>query len=185
MRRSKEEAAETRRKIVEAASRLFRAQGVAEIGVADAMGALGLTVGGFYKHFASKEALVVEAIEAASLETTAALSDAPAAHGRRAALERYLSDAHIANPAYGCPVAALAGEAAHGAEAERGAMRRAVERSLAMLGFARGKGERERRRMLVDFSTAVGAVVLARALKGVETGDELIAAVRAELLGEE
>ena len=184
MRRSREDAAETRRNIVEAASRLFRARGVAEVGVAETMNALGLTVGGFYKHFRSKDALVAEAIEAASLETTASLAADGDGDARRAAFAAYLSDAHVANPAYGCPVAALAGEAAHGGGAEREAMRQAIERALAGLGLERAKGERERRRLLAGFATAVGAVVLARALSGAKIGDELIGAVRAELLGE-
>src|SRR5581483_9300711 len=66
MRRSREEAALTRRRIVEAASRLYRARGIDAVSVADVMGSLGLTVGGFYRHFDSKEALVIEAIAFAS-----------------------------------------------------------------------------------------------------------------------
>ena len=65
MRRSREDTAETRRRILEVASRLFRSRGIASVSVADVMGELGLTVGGFYRHFASKDALVAEAIEAA------------------------------------------------------------------------------------------------------------------------
>ena len=70
MRRSREEAAATRARIVAVAARLFRARGIDATSVADVMSALGLTVGGFYRHFDSKEALVTEAIDAASRETT-------------------------------------------------------------------------------------------------------------------
>src|SRR5439155_6664982 len=114
MRRSREDTAETRKKIVTAASRLFRAHGIAAVSVADIMGSLGLTVGGFYRHFASKESLVAEAIEAASLETTgrhdAAARDADVARRATVLLEGYLSNAHRAHPDHGCPVAALGSE---------------------------------------------------------------------------
>src|ERR1051326_5692862 len=116
MRRSREDAAETRRSIVETASRLFRARGIAPVSVADIMGALGLTVGGFYRHFESKEALVAEAIEAAADD--AALRYAKTREGATgpelaAALDAYLSRGHRDHPERGCPVAALCSEVAH------------------------------------------------------------------------
>jgi len=72
MRHSRTEAALTRRRMVEAASRLFRDKGIASVSIADITSSLGLTDGGFYRHFASKEALVIEALDAASQETTSA-----------------------------------------------------------------------------------------------------------------
>src|SRR6478752_9519171 len=98
MRRSQEDTAETRARIIAAASQLLRARGIDATSVADVMSALGLTVGGFYRHFDSKEALVTEAIDAASRETTdrhlaksAALS----------LLDRYLSHGHRQHPGQG------------------------------------------------------------------------------------
>src|SRR6266496_2153201 len=70
VRRSREDTAATRAKIVAVAARMFRARGIDATSIADVMSALGLTVGGFYRHFDSKEALVAEAIDAASRETT-------------------------------------------------------------------------------------------------------------------
>ena len=186
MRRSREDAAETRRAIVEAASRQFRERGIAAVSIADVMGALGLTVGGFYRHFADKEALVGEAIDAASIETVDALREAcePAQGPARlgAMLDRYLSREHLAHPGYGCPVAALAGGAAHEMKAARAALQRAVGRMLAMLEADGPGARRGRRRRLAALSSAVGALILGRLLEGTPVGEELIESVRADLL---
>jgi TetR/AcrR family transcriptional repressor of nem operon len=186
MRRSREEAAETRRAIVEAASRLFRERGIASVSIADVMGAAGLTVGGFYRHFADKEALVGEAIDAASIETVGGMKGAcESAEGSArlgVILDRYLTREHVANPGHGCPVAALAGGAAHEMKGARDALQRAVWRMLAMLESGAPPTKRDRRRTLSALSTAVGALVLGRMLEGTATGEELIESVRAELL---
>src|SRR5262245_55975207 len=109
MRKSRAEAAETRRRIVRAAARRFREQGIAATGLADLMEAAGLTHGGFYKHFSSKDQLVAEATAEALgtlLEEMAALPTVGAA------VAAYLSPRHRDNPASGCPLAALGGELA-------------------------------------------------------------------------
>ncbi len=186
MRRSREDAAETRRAVVEAASRLIRERGIASVSIADVMGALGLTVGGFYRHFESKEALVSEAIDAASLETVGAMKEASErAEGSarlRAVVDGYLSREHLLHPGYGCPVAALASEAWHETKATRAALQRAVARMMAMLELDGRQTKRERSRMLSALSTAVGAVVLGRVLDGTAVGEELVEAARARLL---
>src|SRR5213075_2094460 len=88
VRRSREETAATRARIVAVAARMFRARGIDATSIADVMSALGLTIGGFYRHFESKEALVAEAIDAASRETTGESVELVAL------LDRYLSDGH-------------------------------------------------------------------------------------------
>src|SRR5215469_1781589 len=104
MRKSREEAAETRKRIVQAAARQFREKGISATGLADLMKAAGLTRGGFYKHFASKDQLVVEATAAA----VDSLLKEMAAHSTfTSALAAYLSAGHRDNPASGCPLAAL------------------------------------------------------------------------------
>jgi len=116
MRRSQEDAAKTRARIVDEASRLFRARGIDATSVADVMSAAGLTVGGFYRHFESKEDLVAEAIDAASRETTdrhLARSAWKDDNNLLALFDTYLSDGHRRHPGLGCPVAALCSEAAH------------------------------------------------------------------------
>ena len=107
MRKSREEAAQTRRRIVEAASCEFRKNGIVATGLNDLMKAAGLTHGGFYKHFESKDQLVAEATTAA----VDALLEGMAAHPTiSAAVAAYLSTRHRDNPASGCPLAAIGSE---------------------------------------------------------------------------
>src|SRR5262252_8101056 len=121
MRRSQEDTAKTRVRIIAAAAEMFRSRGIDATSVADVMSAVGLTVGGFYRHFESKDALVVEAIERASHEV--------AARGP-GGLDNYLSDAHRRHPGRGCPVAALCSEVARESKATRAAFKDALERLL-------------------------------------------------------
>jgi TetR/AcrR family transcriptional repressor of nem operon len=183
MRRSREDALETRRRIVETASRLFRERGIARVSVADVVGALGLTVGAFYRHFESKDALVAEAIEAASIESAAhqdAMAAGEAVSARRAALiGGYLSTQHKDHPGRGCPVAALAAEVAHESLSSRKAFTRALDRVLCTLeGVVPGDAKGDRRRRLRAAASLVGALVLARATNDKRLAAELLAAVR-------
>jgi TetR/AcrR family transcriptional repressor of nem operon len=170
MRRSKEDAARTREQIVEAASRLFRQKGITGVSVADVMAACGLTVGGFYKHFKSKDALVAEAIERASLSTTAG--------GPREAEEiisSYVSLFHAKHPEAGCPIAALCSDI----HREHGEPREAFDVALARM-FERIAAPRQKQLSMA--ATAVGAVVLARASKDPKVAEEVLSAARQELL---
>ncbi|MFI8521656.1 TetR/AcrR family transcriptional regulator [Streptomyces sp. NPDC085481] len=116
---SQAQAEENRRRVVETASRLFREQGT-QVSVADLMKAAGLTHGGFYKQFASKEALVDEATTHA-FEELARYRDAGVERhagqrgaARQALIDTYLSPAHRDDAAGGCPAAALAADMARG-----------------------------------------------------------------------
>ncbi|HEY7371367.1 MAG TPA: helix-turn-helix domain-containing protein [Polyangia bacterium] len=192
MRRSQEDTAETRARIVAAASRLLRARGIDATSVADVMSAVGLTVGGFYRHFDSKEALVAEAIDSASRETAARHpptaragggADADTEADLAALLDTYLSDAHRKQPGHGCPVAALCSEAGHGSKSTRKAFTAALERLLASVDAAlapRARGDRKD--ALFATSAAVGALVLARATHDDALAEELLSAVRERLL---
>src|SRR6266478_7826505 len=111
MRKSKQEAAITRQRIVKAAAAEFRRNGIAGTGLADLMAAAGLTHGGFYRHFDSKDQIVAEACTAAA-ETLLRQLAAPVAkkssrRGLKTIVEKYLSAAHRDEPADGCPIAAL------------------------------------------------------------------------------
>jgi AcrR family transcriptional regulator len=103
-------------RIVEAASRAVRRHGYAGVGVAEVMKEAGLTHGGFYAHFDSRDALLVEAIEHAGAISSAVLDERIAARARdtgnplQALIELYLSDEHLAHPELGCVVGALASE---------------------------------------------------------------------------
>src|SRR3984885_6354146 len=98
MRKSKQEAAETRRRIVEAAAGEFRQKGIANAGLSDLMAAAGLTHGGFYRHFESKDQLVAEAYATAADSVLATLADAvgkkTGERALKAAMGVYLSKAH-------------------------------------------------------------------------------------------
>jgi TetR/AcrR family transcriptional repressor of nem operon len=171
MRRSQEDTAKTRVRIVAAAAQLFRARGIEATSVADVMSAVGLTVGGFYRHFESKEALVAEAIERASHEV--------AAHG----LDSYLSDAHRRHPGRGCPVAALCSEVARGSKTTKTAFTGALESLLTSVGAAMPVRSRsDRKQVLFSASAAVGALVLARATHDESFADEILSAARERLL---
>ncbi|QYD73479.1 TetR family transcriptional regulator [Paraburkholderia edwinii] len=123
MRKSRLETAETRQRIVEAASSKFRLQGIGSTGLADFMGEAGLTHGGFYKHFSSKDQVVQEsvALAADALQETleSAVACTPANRGVKAIVDRYLSPEHLENVVDGCPFVALSGELARGTEEVR------------------------------------------------------------------
>ena len=183
MRRSRADSAETHRRIVAEASRQFRAHGIAGVGVADIMGALGLTVGGFYRHFESKDALVAEAIDAASNETTgrhaARLTAAPRELAAVEVVERYLSQEHCDAPAHGCPVAALCSEIAHENPSSRAAFTRALKAMLETTRLALpGDTPTARDARLRAAASMVGAVVLARASDDRALSSEILSAVR-------
>src|SRR3989337_618976 len=114
-RMSREEKARTHARIVEVAAGMFRKNGIAATGVADVMKSAGLTHGGFYRHFASKDDLAAAAISHAVAISLAELEEAEGLEAKRAALrryiDRYLSDDHVGNPRDGCPLAALGPEA--------------------------------------------------------------------------
>src|SRR5262245_4430383 len=105
---------ETRERIVRAASRHFRGRGGEGVAIADLMGKLNLTHGGFYKHFDSKEQLFAEAVAKSFEDVRAGFAEAvvKAQPGDelRVLIEQYLSLEHCANPDSGCPLAALASE---------------------------------------------------------------------------
>ena len=113
MRTSREEAARTRARIVRSAAALFKRDGIHATGLAGLMADAGLTHGGFYGHFESKEQLVAEACELAFAEALERIVElaaaAPPSRRFRTFVDEYLSDAHRDNPKSGCGFAALAG----------------------------------------------------------------------------
>jgi TetR/AcrR family transcriptional repressor of nem operon len=167
MRKSKAEAAETKARILKTAARLFRERGLDAVSVADVMSAADLTVGGFYRHFESKEALVSAAIEAASAE-----SDANRAAGRLA--PGYLSAAHRENPGLGCPVSALVSDIARQTASTRAAFTEAVRGLVARLEPESGDHKSALRRAV----ELVGAIALSRAVDDTKLADEILRSVR-------
>lgn len=170
MKLSREQATQNRKRIVDVASRLFRARGIHDVAVTDLMKSAGFTHGGFYNHFPSKDALTVDACDAAfeqSVERlTAGLVDDPGESAAALAgyIDRYLSPAHRDNPADSCPTASLASDAArHGAHVQT-AFADGVEGMLAALSAHQSIATRAAAvRLLAEI---VGALTLARAVVG-------------------
>jgi TetR/AcrR family transcriptional regulator, transcriptional repressor for nem operon len=173
MRKSKEEAAETRRRIVTAAAGEFREHGIVATGLADLMQAAGLTHGGFYKHFESKDQVVAEACAEAVRVLMEKLEDAPS---KGAALGPYLSVRHRDDPATGCPLAALGSDLARCDEKTREA---ATEGFLRLVNVLAGKSgpvppEVAWRRALVAVSTMIGAVTMSRVVTDADLSAEIL-----------
>src|SRR5262245_32766488 len=147
MRKSREEAAQTRRRIVETASREFRKNGIAATGLKDLMKAAGLTHGGFYKHFESKDQLVAEAC-ADAVDAPIASWGMEAQPTSNDAVAAYLSTRHRDDPASGCPLAAIGSELSRTDKKTREAATEGFERLVAVLAGKTGT-KNARRRALV------------------------------------
>ncbi|HEY6896412.1 MAG TPA: TetR/AcrR family transcriptional regulator [Rhodocyclaceae bacterium] len=186
MRVSRAEAAQNRERIIEVAARLFRERGFDGIGVADLMKSAGLTHGGFYGHFASKEDLMAQACARALDGSLDALHQV-ATHGGGNALSAiasaYLSPAHRDRPGEGCVLAALGAEAARHGSPVRNAFTRGVRSALDMLTqLVPGKSKRAKReRALATYASMIGALVLARAVDDSELSEEVLQSVLASI----
>jgi len=172
-------------RIVEAASRAIRRSGYAGTGVADIMKEAGLTHGGFYAHFESRDALLAEAVTRAGIDSAALVERRTQSRGKgvsafRAVIEGYLSDVHLTSAETGCVVSALVSEIPRQAPEVREA---SAARVLALI-------DRVRRSLPpgaqadagVITSTMVGALQLARALGDEKQARALLKSARSALL---
>ncbi|MGE8318217.1 MAG: TetR/AcrR family transcriptional regulator [Comamonas sp.] len=207
MKVSKTQAAENRASIVDAAARLYREHGLGGVGVADITRDAGLTHGGLYRHFESKEALAREACLRAFDWTITPLealdggnaADTNAGADPQALLRRlvhgYLSAAHRDHPGEGCPAAALAVDAARAGPQMSEVFAEGVERNIQRFARAllppqdadpRPPTPAERARTIGMLSSMVGALVLARATAAGDArlSEEILATVRAQLAPE-
>jgi len=167
MKKSKIEAAETRRRIIKTASAEFRRKGINGAGVNDVMAAAGLTHGGFYRHFASKDQLVAEACAAAmgSVEETnkASACLALGKDGLEAILADYLSTDHRDNPSEGCVLAGLGSELARSDDKTRAAATAGFLKLVdAFAQQYRMKPQAAKARALVTASAIIGAITMSR-----------------------
>jgi AcrR family transcriptional regulator len=160
----------THRRIVGAAARAIRRTGYNGTGVADIMKDVGLTHGGFYAHFASREAMLAEAADQAGAETVATLTRiaaaAPPQQALRSMIQAYLSKEHLEEVETGCPVAALGSEMPRQARKVRRAATRRIKEVIDVVArHSPGKGAPGAyEHALVTVATMVGALVLARAV---------------------
>lgn len=164
MRKSRADAEESRRRIVEVASRLYREHGFNGVGVADIMEAAGMTHGGFYRHFTSKEELIAAAIaEAFSIRRTRmdALDQDNFAQDY---IRMYLAPGHVERPGSGCPIPALGSEAIHVGKGVGEVFTDGIEETVARLANSLDGTPAERRKgALRLLAELVGAIVIARA----------------------
>lgn len=176
----------THASILASASRLVRTRGIGGASVADVMRGAGLTVGGFYAHFASKEALVDEVFRrtaaAARARFLEGIDDKPAESRVEVLMKRYLSATHRDASDEGCPMPAVVGEVAttapeHGEAIAEGveALAGAIEDRLPKLAPASTR----RAVSLGAVALMYGGLSLARATKGTPLSDELLRACRA------
>jgi TetR/AcrR family transcriptional repressor of nem operon len=188
---SRAQAEHHREAITEASARLFRERGIRAVSVADLMGAAGLTHGGFYGHFESKDALAGLACRLAFAQATErwrkrAGSKAGPAEARAAIVEGYLRPQSIRDVGGGCPTAALCVDVAR--EPAGAPVRAAYVEGLAEMVEvlaaveAGGDAAADRRAALADYATLLGAMLLARATAGEPIAAEILAAARERLL---
>ena len=184
MRYPVEQRAETHERIIDAAARSFREHGSEGQGVARLMKDVGLTHGGFYRHFESKEDLYVDAIargfqEAADRMLTAA-TRAPQGEQLRAIIEHYLSLEHLEDPGSGCVLSTLAPEIARQRPAVRARINAAMKSYRErLLPFFPGNDDGEKRRQfIVLFPAMAGVLMTARAMTDVAARKETLAVAR-------
>ncbi|MDB5656739.1 MAG: transcriptional regulator, TetR family [Tardiphaga sp.] len=188
MRYSKEHKLETHARIVKKASVRLREKGAHGIGVADLMKDAGLTHGGFYAHFDSREALVIEAFGYAmdrSIDRWRQLAGQAVPRDRLAAIvEAYLSPQHRDNPGHGCAVPALGAEIARESPKTRKAFAAKLDQMIAMMAeqFTEDAGKSARQQAMAALATMMGTLVLARVAGSGEFSEELLGAGREAVL---
>jgi TetR/AcrR family transcriptional repressor of nem operon len=166
MKKSKLEAAETRRRIVKTAAAEFRRHGIHDTGLSSVMSAAGLTHGGFYRHFDSKDQLVAEAC-AAGMEAEVGGAAACPDFGKGGLKEMaasYLSTIHRDNPGEGCLLAGLGSELARSGDKTRAAASAGVLKLAEIIAaeYSQTKPESAKGQALVALSAMIGAITLSR-----------------------
>ena len=186
MRVSREQADKNREHVIDVASRLFRERGFEGIGVADLMKEAGLTHGGFYGQFKSKEDLKIQASRRALSRNkdrwAEVLAETPSE--KLSALARfYLSDAHRDRRGEGCALAALGGDAPRYGRELQAAFKDGIEGYLELLDgiMSASSGEKRRDKTIVALSTMVGALVLSRAVGDEALSQKILSAAADEI----
>src|SRR5438477_2423198 len=188
MRVSRIQAAENRQSVINVASRLFRENGFDGIGLKDLMEAAGLTQGAFYKQFASKDDLAVQASRRALESAFGRWSAAAEANPKDplgAVIAFYLSMAHREERGDGCPVVALGSDAARQSVDVKASFEAGIRKHLEMLGGWIGDtdGEDSSGKAMAILSTMVGALVLSRAVNNKRLSKRLLQAAAESVTG--
>jgi TetR/AcrR family transcriptional regulator, transcriptional repressor for nem operon len=175
----------THEAILESAARLLREKGIAGAGVADVMKGAGLTVGGFYAHFDSKEDLIDEALRRTSSDVRQrlfqGLEDRPPEKRAEVVLKRYLSAEHRDEFVQGCSLPAVVGEIGTTAGAHREVLREQFSAmSTALSELLQPGGDVPRRYLAIALVALMyGGLSLSRALRGTALSDDVLRACRA------
>ena len=189
MRYSKEHKLETHARIVKKASVRLGEKGAHGVGVADLMKDAGLTHGGFYAHFDSREALVIEAFTHAmdrSTERWRKLAEQTPPDKRLAmVVDSYLTPVHRDDPGHGCAIPTLGAEIARESPRTRKAFAAKLEQMIDMLAAQVPNGSRKaaRKQAMAVIATMMGTLVLARVAGNGEFSDEILGAGRDAVLG--
>lgn len=165
----------TRQAILAAAARLFRARGYRAVGVDAVMAEAGLTAGGFYAHFASKDALFAEAMRGLGTSFDELLDNG----GLPRLINAYLGRSHRDAPAEGCPLPVLGPECANGSEASRGSFEARLRHFQEALIAALPADDPARpARAIALLAELVGGLMLARAVQDRKYSDAILRACR-------
>jgi TetR/AcrR family transcriptional repressor of nem operon len=179
-----EQKAETHEKLVNTAAQSFRQHGSQGEGIASLMRNLGLTHGGFYRHFESKEDLYIQAVTRAFQQAgdrmVAAANKAPKGSELHAIIECYLSLEHLEHAGQGCVIAALAAEIARQAPEVRTRINSALKTYMnRLLPFLPGSSAAEKRRQFfILFPAMAGVMMTARAITDSSARREILATAR-------
>jgi TetR/AcrR family transcriptional regulator, transcriptional repressor for nem operon len=182
MGHSKAQKTKTHKRIISIASKRFREKGLARVGIAELMKEAGLTVGGFYKHFDSRDDLVAEAVSSAfggwKRRVDAAKAGGPSVSLAKL-IDDYLDEAHRDNPGTGCAFSALAPEIVRSDKQTRALTSEQVRNDIQLIaGLLPGKDKsRARSRAILTFSALVGAMSLARAVSDEGLSREILETV--------
>ena len=176
MRVTREKAAESRARVVETASRLFREKGFDGVGLDAIMKEAGMTHGGFYGHFTCKEDLAAEAV-AHALEKSIELQRRYTSIADL--VSDYLSESNFADRANGCALVALGGDMARRSKGVRSAATSYLRTQLERLaGLFRGTAAVRRRRAIITLAGIVGSLTLARAVEDPTLSEEILSTAR-------
>lgn len=175
MKLREEKKLQSRSRILRSAAQLFRRKGIAATGVDKIMGKAGLTAGGFYAHFKSKDELVAMALESVLRNSKTRLVNGNKSHNAvDGVLDVYLSESHRDQPERGCVLAALAGEIPR----QTNRIRRIVAHHLESWISDLEKAGLSRDQAIRSVSLAIGSLILSRMTKGSELSDEILKAAR-------
>jgi TetR/AcrR family transcriptional repressor of nem operon len=180
MGHSKAQKTRTHKRIVSIASKRFREKGLAGFGIAELMKEAGLTVGGFYKHFDSRDDLVAEAVSSAfggwKRRVDAAKTGGPSVSLAKL-IDDYLNEAHRDNPGTGCAFSALAAEIGRSHERTRALTTEQVRNDIQLTASLIPDNEpnaARRSQAILTFSALVGAMSLARAVSDEALSREIL-----------